>query len=102
MLLLLSAIKLNDEERDKKILEIPKLFDRYYSLLNLFGCYYSNSFTKSVMELNQNIREKTLEEIVEEFNQQLLKDINETLDRDDIKEITYELFKRANCLMKNV
>ena len=43
-----------------------------------------------------------LEEIIEEFNQQLLKDINETLDRDDIKEITYELFKRANCLMKNV
>lgn len=96
LLLLLSAIKFNDEERDKKILEIPKLFDRYYSLLNLFGCYNSNSFTKSVMELNQNIREKTLEEIVEEFDKQLLKDINETLDRDDITEITYDLFKRTN------
>jgi len=96
LLLLLSAIKLNDEERDEKLLEIPKLFDKYYSILSLLGCYYSNDFTESVMKLNQNIRDKSLEEITNEFNTQIIEDINNSLDRDDITNITYELFKRTN------
>ena len=75
-LLILSACSLNDAQEDEKIKVVSKLFDKYFSLLNLNGCYDSNSFTESIMNLNVEIRNKSIKEISNEFNKKLIEDIS--------------------------
>ncbi|MCG2734760.1 MAG: DUF262 domain-containing protein [Candidatus Methanoperedenaceae archaeon] len=75
-LLILSACSLNEVQENEKIKIVSKLFDKYFTLLNLNGCYDSNNFTESVIYLNVAIRDKSIEEIKDLFNNQLLKDIS--------------------------
>ena len=96
LLLILSAIKLNDPERDEKIRVVAFLFDKHFSLLQLFGCYDSNQFTETIIALNKNIREKSIEEIKEIFTEQLIKDINEIKNMSVNNPFQYSLFKDAN------
>ena len=96
LLLILSAIKLNDPERDEKIKVVASLFDRHFSLLQLFGCYDSNKFTETIIALNRNIREKSVEEIKGIFREQLIKDINEIKNMSIDNPFQYSLFKDAN------
>jgi hypothetical protein len=74
-LLVLSAIRVNDPEKDEKMRLVPRLFDRHYSLLQLNGCYDSNDFTESIIALNSAIRGASCQEIQAAFDEQLLKDI---------------------------
>ncbi len=76
-LLIVSACKLNDPDEDNKIKEVSRLFDRHFVLLQLYGCYDSSSFTEIIFELNKSIREKSLSEIKEIFNNSLFNYINE-------------------------
>jgi len=96
LLLILSAIKLNDPERDEKIKVVASLFDRHFSLLQLFGCYDSNKFTETIIALNRDIREKSVEEIKGICRKQLIKDINEIKNMSIDDPFQYSLFKDAN------
>ena len=95
-LLILSAIKLDDPERDRKIKLVASLFDRHFTLLQLFGCYDSNKFTDTIIALNKNIREKSSDEIKAIFKEQLIKDINETKNILINDPFHYSLFKDAS------
>jgi len=72
----LSSCSLNEVNENEKIKLVSNLFDKYFTLLNLNGCYDSNNFTESVIELNVEIRNKSIEEINKSFNNRLLKDIS--------------------------
>jgi len=95
-LLILSAIKPDDSERDKKIKLVAKLFDRHFTLLQLLGCYDSNNFTETIILLNKNIRNKSAQEIKEIFDDQLIKDIRESKGISIQNPFQYSLFKDAN------
>ncbi|MCK8827813.1 DUF262 domain-containing HNH endonuclease family protein [Natroniella acetigena] len=94
-LLIMSAIKKDDSDRDEKIELVSKLFDRHYSLLKLMGCYDSNQFTESIIDLNSKIRDKDIDDIKGIFNQQLLKEINETKGINIDKPLQWNLFREA-------
>jgi uncharacterized protein with ParB-like and HNH nuclease domain len=96
LLLILSAVQLNDSERDEKIKIVASLFDRHFTLLQLFGCYDSNKFTETIIALNKKIRGKSIEEIKEIFYQQLINDINEKKSISINDPFQYSLFKDAN------
>jgi hypothetical protein len=76
-LLVMSAIRPEDPDRDKKVQLVARLFDRHFTLLQLTGSYNSNAFTESIITLNTALREASCEEIQAAFDAQLLADINE-------------------------
>ena len=76
-LLIMSAISVDDNERDRKIKLVARLFDRNYSLLQLTRSYNSNRFTESIIDLNTAIRNQSCDAIQEAFDRQLLQDIKE-------------------------
>ena len=75
-LLVLSAIQVNDPERDEKIRLVTRLFDRHFTLLQLNGCYNSNDFTETIIALNSAIRNASCEDIQSTFDERLLLDIS--------------------------
>ncbi len=75
-LLILSSCGLSDPQETEKIKVVAKSFDRYYTILQLTGSYDSNVFTESILNLNKNIREKSVEDIKKSFNEQLSNDIS--------------------------
>jgi uncharacterized protein with ParB-like and HNH nuclease domain len=101
-LLILSAIKPNDQLCDEKIVLISKLLDRHYTLLRLQGCYDSNAFNKQLMSLVLKLRDKNdLDEIKKEFDEQLLADINKTKNSTVTEVITYTFFKNTKLSGNN-
>ncbi len=75
-LLILSSCDLNDPQETEKVRVVAKLFDRYYTMLQLTGSYDSNIFTESILNLNKKIRNKSIEDIKKAFNEQLIDDIS--------------------------
>ena len=75
-LLVMSAIRPRDPDRDKKMQLVARLFDRHFTLLQLTGSYNSNDFTESIIALNTAIRNASCEEIQAAFDAQLLEDIS--------------------------
>ena len=74
--LVLSACKVNDPDEKAKIQLVAQMIDKHFTLLQLNGVYDSNKFTESILELNVNLREKSLDEIRTVFEKQLLDDIS--------------------------
>ena len=95
-LLILSAIKYEDDAKEEKINLVAKLFDRNFTLLQLFGCYDSNNFTESILSLNTAIRNKSAAEIREQFDNQLENDISKVKGIKVSNIFQYSLFKEAN------
>lgn len=95
-LLILSAINQNDPLKDKKVKLVAELFDRHFTLLQLFGCYDSNRFTETVISLNSEIRNKDIQKIKEVFDNQLKKDIEESKSISIQCPFQYSFFKEAN------
>ena len=75
-LLILSSCGLNDPQEIEKIRVVAKLFDKYYTILQLTGSYDSNMFTESILSLNRKVRDKSVEDIESAFNKQLITDIS--------------------------
>jgi len=75
-LLILSSCDLNDPQETEKVRIVAKLFDRYYTMLQLTGSYDSNIFTESILNLNKKTRNKSIEDIKKAFNEQLIDDIS--------------------------
>ena len=75
--LIMSAVERHDKQEKEKVELVARLFDRHFSVLQLMGCYDSNSFTDSIIFLNASIRNKHIDEIQHSFDALLLKDICE-------------------------
>jgi len=98
--LIMSAVRLNDPEKDKKVELVAYHFDRYFTLLQLFGCYDSNRLTQSIVELTKNLRDKQLSEIGKIFDSQLLYDINDAKSMQIIDPFQWTLFRDTKNLNK--
>ena len=92
-LLILSACCVNDSDEEEKIKLVSKLLDRHYSLLNLFGCYDSNSFTESIIHINKEIRNKPLDIIKQVFDERLIEDIERVKNTKLSSPFEYSFFK---------
>lgn len=95
-MLIMSSIEINDNNLEKKIEVVSKMFDRYFTLLQLLGCYDSNNFNDSITKLNTNIRNKSIEEIERIFNEQLISDINNIKNINITTPFQWSLFKEAD------
>lgn len=98
-LLIMSAVTLNDPEREAKIRTISTKFDQLHVILRLLGAYDSNSFQRIVYTLNDNLRNKSEHECLEIFDKTIIKTLQdeEMLDKSFIGKVeeifTYERFK---------
>lgn len=95
-MLIISACHVNDKQENDKIVEISKLMDRHYVLLQLYGCYDSNSFTEILIDINKEIRNKSLDEIRTVFDTNLVKNIESVKGLGNINLFDYNFFKNAN------
>lgn len=77
VLLILSALKLNDDEKDQKIELIAKKLDQFYTIARLIGVYDSNEQQKEYYVINKEIRNKSLSEIETIFNEIIVRHFNE-------------------------
>ncbi len=93
LLLILSACEVNDPEEDEKIKIVSRLLDRHYVLLQLFGCYDSNSFGKTIIEINKSIRNQDIDSIKEAFDSILLDDINRVKNTSITQPFEYAFFR---------
>lgn len=66
-LLILSALKLNDVEEEAKISLVAKKIDQFYTVSRLIGHYWDKD-QKIIMELNKEIRNKSLSDIEQSFD----------------------------------
>lgn len=94
-LLVMSAIRPEDPERDKKVQLVARLFDRHFTLLQLTGSYNSNAFTESIITLNNALRGGSCEEIQAAFDAQLLADINAAKGLDVKDPFQWTLFRNV-------
>lgn len=98
-LLIMSAISLNDPQREEKINTISAKFDQLHVILRLLGAYDSNAFQRIVYSLNDSLRNKTVTECREIFDRAIIKALQdeERLDNNfsgSVEEIfTFERFK---------
>lgn len=92
-LLILSACTPDDPDEDEKITVVSKLLDRHYVLLQLFGCYDSNSFNKTTIDISKKIRNQNIETIVNVFDRMLLDNINEVKSTSVTNPFEYAFFR---------
>lgn len=97
ILLILSAITVNDSNEDFKISLVAKKLDQLYSISRLIGIYDSNKHQEVIYEISLNIRDKNLSDIEIEFDTIMLKYFQNNgfkLDKlDDI--FDYKYFEKA-------
>lgn len=100
-LLIMSAVQLDDSEREEKIRVISSKFDQFHVILRVLGVYESNSFQRLIYVLNESLRNKTASECRTIFDAQIISTLKdeERLDKDfagSVADIfTYERFKGA-------
>ena len=100
-LLIMSAITLNDPQREAKIRTISAKFDQLHVILRILGIYDSNTFQRLVYALNDSLRNKSEPECRAIFDKLIIKTLQEKerLDKEfngKVEEIfTYEIFKNG-------
>jgi uncharacterized protein with ParB-like and HNH nuclease domain len=67
-LLILSALTLNDPDKEEKISLVARKYDQFFTISSLIGAYDNNDMQKIVYDLNRVIRNKPLAEIEKEFD----------------------------------
>ncbi|MGF7181463.1 hypothetical protein HDF11_002981 [Tunturiibacter psychrotolerans] len=100
-LLIMSAIRFNDPEREEKIQTISAKFDQLHVILRILGLYESNKFQTVIYGLNRDLRNKCnaqCRQIFDELIVNMLKD-EERLEKDfagSVSDIfTYERMRGA-------
>lgn len=100
-LLIMSAICLNDPQREEKIRTISAKFDQLHVILRVLGVYESNAFQRLVYGLNESLRNKNVVECQQVFDDLIIKTLQEEerLEQNfsgGVPDIfTYERFKSA-------
>lgn len=100
-LLIMSAVELNDPEREDKIKVISAKFDQLHVVLRVLGIYESSSFQRLVYVLNESLRNKNVDTCRRILDAQIIGALKseDRLNQDfvgSVKDIfTYERFKSA-------
>lgn len=100
-LLIMSAVHLNDPEREAKIRTISAKFDQLHVILRVLGVYESNSFQRLIYGLNESLRNKDVNECRQVFDELIIKTLKDEQRLDQsfdggVPDIfTYERFKSA-------
>lgn len=100
-LLIMSAMELNDPEREEKIKIISAKFDQLHVILRVLGVYDSNSFQRLIYILNEDLRNKSAAKCADIFDEQIINTLKyeERLEKDfagAVSDIfTFERFKGA-------
>lgn len=100
-LLILSGIEYNDPNKDEKITCIAKKFDQFHTILRLFDIYESNMFQRLIYQLNKKIRNKSVSEIKDIFDKELISALEnqDFIQKNEINNtselFTYERFKNV-------
>ena len=98
-LLIMSAVRLNDPQREEKIRTISAKFDQLLVILRILGIYDSNSFQRLIYGLNDSLRNKSESECRKIIDQIIIKTLKneERLEQTftgSVADIfTYERFK---------
>ena len=72
-LLILSGLRLEDQDRDSKVTGIARKFDQFHTIIRLLGVYESNTFQRLIYPICKDIRESSLAEISTVFDQELIR-----------------------------
>ncbi len=95
-LLVMAGIALHDKERETKIKVISEELDRLRVLLGLQNVYDSRNFSNDTYEVILKIRDKSIPEIQEFFDEHLLKTIRNAKDNQNIKSpFRFEYFRNT-------
>jgi len=100
-LLIMSAVRFDDPQREEKIRTISAKFDQLHVILRVLGLYESNAFQRLIYTLNESLRNRPLDECRQVFDDLLIKYLKEEerLDREfsgTVADIfTFERFKGA-------
>ena len=106
-LLIMSSVVLDDPEREAKIRTISAKFDQLHTILRVLGVYESNSFQRTVYELNESLRNQTEAECRKVFDLQVIKILKEEelLEKDFSGTVSdifiFERFKNARNTQVN-
>lgn len=95
-LLILSALKLNDPDEEAKINLVAKKIDQFYSISRLIGHYWDKD-QKIIMEINKEIRNKSLDDIEIAFNKIMVAYFNSKgISLENFNDVfQYDYFKNA-------
>jgi uncharacterized protein with ParB-like and HNH nuclease domain len=100
-LLIISAIRLDDPEKEEKIRTISAKFDQLHVILRVLGVYESSTFQRLVYDLNKDLRGKSEAECRQVFDALTIKTLidhqrlESTFDGTVADIFTYERFKSA-------
>jgi uncharacterized protein with ParB-like and HNH nuclease domain len=100
-LLIMSAVVLDDPQREEKIRTISAKFDQLHTILRVLGVYESNTFQPTIYELNESLRNKSVAECRQVFDDLMIKILikEELLEKSfsgNVPDIfTFERFKNA-------
>lgn len=93
-LLILSTIRLNDKDREAKILRVAQKFDQAHTVMRLLDVYDSSSFQRWIYPLNRDLRDRELSEIDKIFDRKLISFLveQEVIGPDEVADLD-ELFQ---------
>lgn len=88
-LLVLSSLKSEDQDRDKKITGIARKFDQFHTIIRLLNVYESNNFQRLIYPICKDIREKPLAEASAVFDRALIRYLEdaEALPKNEVKSV---------------
>jgi len=98
-LLVLSGLSHNDPDKDSKITGIAREFDRLHTITRLLNVYESNKFQRVIYPLNKEIRNKSLDQVINIIQRYLITFLKEeeVIPRDGVESIDdifiYDRFK---------
>jgi uncharacterized protein with ParB-like and HNH nuclease domain len=94
-LLVLSACILNDPDEENKVREVSYHLDRAFSLLQLQGCYDSNSFNDLLYNVSREIRDGAVSDVRPAFEKYMLQEISKYRNVDATSIFNYAYFKNV-------
>jgi uncharacterized protein with ParB-like and HNH nuclease domain len=95
-LLVLSACRIDDPEKDEKITLISKHLDRLFTFLRLQRAYDSNDFNDAIYAISKAIREQPSSQIDTVFNGKLLGMLSENRNATVTDPFQYAFFKNTS------
>ena len=95
-LLILSACKVHDNQKQEKIKAVSYQIDRLFCLLQLQRAYDSNKFNEMMYKISERIREKDVSEIKNVFNSSLIEILQDKYSNSDLcSTFSYGYFKET-------
>ncbi len=92
-MLMLSSLKLKDQEDDQKLDRVAAELDRFFVLLQLQQAYDSNAFAEALFRISREIREKPIEALRPAFDKVLMEELSSRRNMDVTAPFHYNFFR---------